>query len=142
VCTKRSPNATVWCIFRQNRVWWVQWRCALPEDINNSRRTANELRKVLDHLRITTVQFSRDCGLSSRHGKRLMSGRYDGKMPKVVDYVLWAYSLNCPRTSDGDLDLSIPLQMWMKAPVSTYRPQGNPRSISVPDCSDSPSSSP
>jgi hypothetical protein len=68
-----------------------------------------------------------------------MSGQYDGNMPKVVDYVLWAYSLNCPRNAKGDLDLSIPLQTWMKAPVSTYLRQGNPRPISVGHRPDSPS---
>jgi hypothetical protein len=63
-----------------------------------SKRTAEELRKILDHLHITTAQFIRDCGLTDRHGRYLVSGRYDERMPKVVDYVLWAYSVNCPRT--------------------------------------------
>lgn len=98
-----------------------------------SKRTAEELRKILDHLHITTAQFIRDCGLTDRHGRYLVSGRYDGKMPKVVDFVLWAYSLNCPRTARGDLKVSIPLQAWMSAPPSPYRLRGKPRAISLGD---------
>jgi hypothetical protein len=110
---------------------------ALPEDINNSRRTANELRKVLDHLRITTVQFSETVGFRSRHGKRLMSGRYDGKMPKVVDYVLWAYSLNCPRTLMETWTCLSRFRVDEGSTISRIASQRETRAISVGISSDS-----
>ena len=81
-----------------------------------SRLTGEQLARILDYLGVPANLFGSHCGASGNTVYRWTSGKFDGKIPVVVDWVLWAYNQDpSMKWNKGDVDL--PLEIWLNHPI-------------------------